>query len=374
LCLLLLVCALLLASTMRNLRHVDVGFTAERILTQSLQTPATGPAAPALRAAFWARVLEDVRALPGARVASLSTLTPMSGRDTRELLGGPAMAGRQEPDRHVRVNHVSDDYLAVFGIRLSKGRGFTSADRTAHVAVINQSTEAAVFHGRSAVGELLEFDGGRRYRIVGVVENSTHQSLREPDVRMVYLPLWQPLDPVGRVTLSVATHAAPTSLAGDIGHRVRQIDPGALVSDVFDMETQIDATVIGERLLSTLASAFALLALALSAIGIYGVLSYAVAERRAELALRMALGALPSRVRRDTWREVQWPIMAGIACGLPVAWTAASMVRALLFGVTPLDLGTYAVATAVVLAVSVGAAVLPMVRAASINPADVMHR
>ena len=374
LCLLLLVCALLLAATMQNLRHVDVGFTAERVLTQSLQMVATGPAAPAQRAQFWTRVLEHVRALPGARVASLSTLTPMSGRDTGELLGGPAMEGRQAPDRSVRVNHVSEDYLAVFGVRLLQGRAFTTADRTAHVAVINQTTEADVFRGRSAVGQVLEFGGNRRYEIVGVVKDSKHQNLREPNLRMVYLPLWQPLDPVGRVTLSVATHQAPMSLAGEIDHQVRQIEPGTLVSDVFDVETQIDATVIGERLLTALGSAFALLALALSAIGVYGVLSYAVAERRGEMALRMALGALPSRVRRDTWREVQWPIMAGIACGLPVAWATSSMVQVLLFGVTPLDIGAYITATVIVLAVSAGAAVLPMLRAASINPADVMHQ
>jgi predicted permease len=374
LCVLLLVSALHLVATMKNLRGVDVGFTAERVLTQSLQIPATGPAAPARRAQFWIRVLEQMRTLPGARVASLSTLTPMSGRDTGKPLSGPAMEGLPVPDRSVRVNHVSEDYLAVFGIRLLQGRAFTTADRSAHVALINETTQADVFRGRSAVGEELEFDGGRRYQIVGVVKDAKHQSLREPSLRMVYVPLWQPLDPVGRVTLSVATHQAPMSLAGQIGDQVRQIEPGTLVSDVFDVETQIEATVIGERLLTALGSAFALLALALSAVGVYGVLSYAVAERRGEMALRMALGAVPSRVRRDTWREVQWPIVAGIICGLPIAWAASSMVRALLFGVTPLDTGAYLTATAIVLAVSIAASVPPMLRAASINPADVMRR
>jgi predicted permease len=374
LCVLLLVSALLLVTTMNNLRRVDIGFTAQRVLTQSLQIPATGPAAPARRAQFWTRVLEHVRTLPGVGAASLSTLTPMSGRDTGKLLGGPAMAGRQAPERSVHVSHVSEDFLAVFGIRLLEGRAFTDADRTAHVAVINESTQAHVFPGRSAVGELLEFDRGRRYRIIGVVKDAKHQNLREPSLRMVYVPLWQPLDPAGRVTLSVATHQAPLSLAGEIARRVRQVEPGALVSDVFDVETQIDATVIGERLLTALGSAFALLALVLSGVGVYGVLSYAVAERRGEMALRMALGAPPSRVRRDTWREVQWPIVAGIACGLPLAWAASNLVRGLLFGVTPLDVGAYVLATVIVLVVSVGAAVLPMLRAASINPADVMHQ
>jgi predicted permease len=374
LCVLLLVSALLLVTTMNNLRRVDIGFTAERVLTQSLQIPATGPDAPARREQFWIRVLEQVRALPGVRAASLSTLTPMSGRDTGTLLGGPAMAGRQTPERSVRVSHVSEDFLAVYGIRVLQGRAFTDADRTARVVVINETTQADVFRGRSAVGEMLEFDGGRRYRIIGVVKAAKHQSLREPSVRMVYVPLWQPLDPVGRVTLSVATQQAALGLAGEIDRQVRQIEPATLVSDVFDVETQVDATVIGERLLTALGSAFALLALVLSAVGVYGVLSYAVAERRGEMALRMALGAPPSRVRRETWREVQGPIVAGVACGLPLAWAASNLVRGLLFGVTPLDIGAYLLATVIVLVVSLGAAALPMLRAASINPADVMHR
>ncbi len=179
---------------------------------------------------------------------------------------------------------------------------------------------------------------------------------------------------MGRVTLSVATQQAPLSLAGEIGQRVRQIEPDALVSDVFDVETQIDATVIGERLLTGLGAAFALLALTLSAIGVGGVLSYAVAERRSEMALRLALGAPPARVRRDLLREVQWPIVAGIACGLPLAWATSSLVRALLFGVTPLDVGAYVSGTAIVLAVSAGAALRPMLRVASIDPSDVLHR
>jgi predicted permease len=373
LCLPLLVCTLLLAMTMKNLRQVDIGFTADRVLTQSLQTVATGASARSQREQFWGRVLEQVRALPGARAASLSTLTPMSGRDTGKLLGGPGMEGRQLPDRIVHVNHVSEDYLAAFGIGLLAGRPFTAADRTAHVALINQTTQADVFAGRSAVGEMLEIGDGRRYQIVGVVKNSKHRSLREPNLRMVYLPLWQPLDPAGRVTLSVATQQAPMTLADEIGRQVRQIEPSALVSDVFDVETQVDATVIGERLLAALGSAFALVALTLSAIGVFGVLSYAVAERRGEMALRMALGAMPSRVRRDTWREVQWPIVAGIAVGLPAAWAGSSMVQALLFGATPLDIGAYVLATVILVVVAVGAAVLPMLRAASINPADVFH-
>jgi ABC-type antimicrobial peptide transport system permease subunit len=146
------------------------------------------------------------------------------------------------------------------------------------------------------------------------------------------------------------------------------------VSDVFDVETQIDATLIGERLLAALGTAFALLALALTAIGVYGVLSYSVAERRGEIALRMALGAQPSRVRREIWREVQWQIVAGISLGLPAAWVTSRMVQALLFDVTPLDISTYLLTIVILVGVAGGAALRPMLRAASLNPADVMRQ
>ncbi len=161
LCLVLVVCALLLATTMRNLRHVDIGFTPERVLTQSLQTPASGPAAAARRAEFWIRVLDQMRELPGARVAALSTLTPMSGRDTGSLLGGAVVAGRQAPERRVRVNHVSEGYLEVFGIQVLEGRGLDLADRTAHVAVINRTTQAELFRVGTPSARRWNSSGGR---------------------------------------------------------------------------------------------------------------------------------------------------------------------------------------------------------------------
>ena len=146
------------------------------------------------------------------------------------------------------------------------------------------------------------------------------------------------------------------------------------MSDVFDVVTQVDATLIGERLLAALGTAFAVLALTLVAIGVYGVLSYSVAERRAEIALRMALGAPPSRVGWDIARELQRPIVAGIAFGLPAAWATSRMAQALLFDVTPLDVGMYFLAIVVLVGVAGGAALLPMRRAASLNPADVLHQ
>jgi predicted permease len=373
LCFTLLVSALLFATTMRNLRRVDLGFTAERVLTQSID-PLMNRQEAEDRAQFWTRVLERMETLPGARAASLSILTPMSGRNTGEMLSGPGMDTRVPADRVVHVNHISEEYFDVFRIGLLQGRLLTSADRTARVAVVNETAEKELFTGRSAVGETLEFSGNRRYQIVGVVKDAKHLSLREKNQRMAYLPLWQPLEPRDRVTLSLATWQEPMTIAAEVARRVRDIEPSTLVSDVFDVETQIDATLIAERLLTALGTAFALLALALAAIGVYGVLSCSVVERRGEIALRLALGASPSRVGRDIWARIQWPLVAGTLAGLPVAWAVSRLVQALLFDVTPLDIRTYALAMVLLVAVAAGAAVLPVLRAASLNPADVTRQ
>jgi putative ABC transport system permease protein len=269
---------------------------------------------------------------------------------------------------------VSEDYFTVFSIELAEGRLFATADRSAAVALVSETMATELFAGRNAVGETLELGQGRRYQIVGVVQDARHLSLREPRQRMVYVPLWQPIDLPGRVTLSVATQQTPMLLADVIAREVQTVEPSALVSDVIDVETQIDATLIGERLLAGLGKTFAVLALTLAAIGIYGVLSASVTERRREIAVRMALGALPSRVARDVWRDVQWQIVAGIALGLPAAWATLRMAQGLLFDVTPLDVRNYLLAIVVLASVAIAAALLPLRRAVSLNPADVMRQ
>jgi predicted permease len=373
-CFTLLVSAMLFATTMANLRQVDLGFTPERVLTQSIDPMTSGGAAAEQRAQLWTRVLERIQELPGARAASLSVLTPMSGRNTREQVGGPSIDARRPVDRSVHLNHVSEDYFNVFSIGLVDGRLFATADRSAAVALVNETASAELFGGRSPVGETLELGQGSRFQIVGVVRDAKHLSLREPRQRMIYVPLWQPYDAPGRVTLSVATQQAPMLLAGEIARLVQAIDPRTLVSDVVDVETQVDATLISERLLAAIGKTFAVLALTLAAIGIYGVLSSSVAGRRREIAVRMALGAQSFRVAREVWRDVQWQLAAGIALGLPAAWAALRMAQALLFDVTPLDIRAYLLAIAVLAAVAVGAALLPLRRAVSLNPAEVMRQ
>ena len=373
--LVLLVAAVMFVKTMGNLRAVELGFSGGRVLTLSLDPALPGETAAEAREQFWRRVLERVRGLPGVRAASLSVLTPLSGRDTGKLVTVPGFRPGDEMDRIIHLNHVSEDYFRAFGIQLRAGRVFTPRDakRAPRVAVVNEAAAKAYFPGRSPIGEALDFGESGVYQVVGVVRDHKHMSVRDPAPRFAFIPLWQPLDGISRITLAVSSDQPPPAVARAVADEVRAVHPNTLVSDVIGVEEQIDATLMSERLLSRLVTAFAALALGLAAIGLYGILSYSVARRRAEFGLRMALGAPPSRVASGVFREVLLQVAAGIGIGMPVALATARAAEGLLFGVTPADPGNYLLSAAVLALVACLAAWPPARRASAIDPVEALR-
>jgi predicted permease len=374
--LVLLVTAVMFARTLGNLRAVDFGFRTSQVLTMSLDPIVRGPLAMEARQQFWRQTLDRVRALPGVSAASLSVLTPLSGRDTGTSVRASGFQPQSQSDRQIHVNHVSDDYFRTFGVELRAGRVFSASDdKTApRVAMINQTAADFYFNGRNPIDATLDFFDGRIYRIVGVVKDAKHRSVREPATRFVFIPLWQPIDDVTRISLAVASNAPLTTLPQVIGEKVRAIRPGTLLSDVISIDTQIDAALVSERLLATLSMGFAALALGLAAIGLYGTLSYTVARRRAEFGIRIALGALPSRVASGVVRNVLVQVLLGIAIGVPLAIALTRTTRSLLFGVTTADLSNYVLSTAMLIVTACLAAWLPARRAAATDPAETLRR
>jgi putative ABC transport system permease protein len=372
----LLVTAVLFVKTMANLRAVDLGFGNRNVLTLSLDPVVPGAAAQDAREQLWRRTLERVRALPGVRAASLSVLTPLSGRDTATLVTASGYTSPSTQDRSVHVNHVSEDYFRAFGMRLIRGRAFTRADAepSAKVAVINEAAARAYFANREAIGESLDFGRSGVYQIVGVVQDAKHMSLREPAPRFVFVPLWQPLDRIGRITLAVSSEESPASLVRAVKSEIEALHANTLVSDVIAVDEQIGATLVSERLLATLATAFAALALGLSAIGLFGTLSYAVARRTPELGIRIAMGAEPARVAWSVFRDMLLQVACGVAIGLPAALAAAITAKALVFAVAPTDPGLYLLSAAILTTVASLAAWLPARRAASIDPSLALRR
>jgi len=323
--LVLLVTAVIFVKTMVNLRGVDLGFSGGQVLTMSLDPILPGATSAASREQFWTRVLERVRGLPGVRAASLSVLTPLSGRDTGKGISVRGFQPRSEMDRIVHLNHVSEDYFRTFGIELIAGRAFTrrDAEGALKVAVANEAAAKTYFAGRTPMGETLDFGESGAYQVVGVVRDHKHKSVREEVPRFAFVPLWQRLDPITRITLSVSSDQQPSRVSRAVASEVRAIQPNTLVSDVIGVEEQIDATLVSERLLSTLATAFAALALGLAAIGLYGVVSYSVARRKSEFGIRIALGAPRARIALGVLRGVLLQVVAGLAMGLPVALVTA---------------------------------------------------
>jgi ABC-type lipoprotein release transport system permease subunit len=240
------------------------------------------------------------------------------------------------------------------------------------VAIVNQAAARVYFAGRNPIGETIGV-GDNAYQVVGVVRDHKHRSLREPAPPFVFVPVWQPVDGIGRITLAVASSLPAAQLARAVAAEVHDVHPRTLVSDVVDVQRQIDATLLGERLLSTLAVAFAALAVILVTIGLYGVLSYSVARRRRELGVRMALGAGPLQVVVAVVREALTPLVLGVFVGVPAAVAVSRLAAAMLFGVRPLDGLSYVAAAGILAAVAAAAAWIPARRACSIHPSEALR-
>jgi ABC-type antimicrobial peptide transport system permease subunit len=276
-------------------------------------------------------------------------------------------------DSLVHFDHVSEGYFETLGIPALQGRLFTvqDAESAPRVAVINQAAARKFFAGRDPLGRILAFDRVE-YRIVGVVRDAKHNSLREPPVPFAFLPLRQPLSPERRITLSVASVApgAEAALLQPVRRKLAEVDPGLMISEVISIRRQMDATLLTERLLSGLATAFGALAMILASVGLYGMLSYRVGQQRQSIGIRMALGASPSSVMGNVLRQTALVVAAGVLCGLPVAVIAARAADSLLWGVKPGDPAIYLMGAATLCLAGFVSAWLPARRASAIDPAE----
>jgi predicted permease len=327
-------------------------------------------------ASVWNRLDDAVRGVTGVKSASLATYTPLSQRDRWRPVAVHGYVPATPEDSLAHYNHVSDGYFETLGVPLKEGRLFTALDAESapKVAVINESAARKFFAGRDAVGQVLAFDR-KEYRVVGVVRDMKHNSLREPAAPFVFLPLRQALNPEHRITLSVASLApgGETALLGPVRRRVAEVDPGLMISEVISLRRQMDATLLTERLLSGLATVFGALAMLLAAVGLYGVLSYAVAQQRQLIGIRMALGATPSAAAGQVLRQSGLIVAAGVLCGLPFAAMAVRAADSLLWGVKASDLGIYVAAVGALAGVGLVSTWFPARSASSTEPAEALR-
>jgi len=371
--------ALLFTSTLTSLRNLNVGFRTEHVLTISLQYQ-EGTADIAKTIARWSRALETVRRTPAVRSAAISTYAPLSGRDTGALVRIRGYQPQSSEDATLHTNQVSEGYFELLGISLIRGRLLTERDAegAVKVVVINESAARHFFGDRDPIGEPLVFarnGSDVSYQIAGVVRDTKHMNLREQAPRFAYIPMRQSRDADQRITLMLTSGnpGREMELLPPVQKVLSGMAPDILISDVFTIQNQLDATLLSERLLSGLSATFGILAMFLAVVGLYGLLSYRVGRQRHSIGIRMALGASPSAVAMSVLRHSGLLIATGILAGLPFAFLAARMAASMLWGVKAEQLSIYAVCVTLLFIGGMLSAYLPARRAANVEPVEVLR-
>jgi predicted permease len=363
--LVLLTGAGLFAQTLRNLNRLDAGFDRENLLLFTVNPRYE----ESRRASLYQQLTERIAALPGVRSVSSSGFPVLAFSYTGESISVPGYTPRADEEMQVRSAAVAPNFLATMGIPLLQGREFTPQDnrQAPSVAVVNQALVARFFPNQNPLGQRIIVDG-TEMQIVGVARDAKYGSIREAIVPVVYLPYLQRPALPSEVSFVARTVGDPMASVAAIRQAVRSIDPNL---PLFNVRTQSELIALGfrrERLFATMSSFFGLLALALVSIGLYGVMSYTVARRTHEIGIRMALGAQSGNVLRMVMGESLLLVLIGSAIGLAAALTATRLIAGMLFGVTPSDPLTLALATLLLLAVAALAGWLPARRAARVDP------
>jgi predicted permease len=368
LCFVLLTGGALLVRSLVLLKAQEAGFRRENVLLFYLDARGSETKVTA----HHDTLLERVRAIPGVRSGAFSTMSPLAtDGETRPV----RIAGEAKP-RVAVTNRITPDYFATFGIQLLRGREIVSGDTAtaARVAVVNE-TMARDYFGGDALGRTFVF-GSRANEpvtVVGVARDNLQPSLRRAAPPMAYVPLAQAEEPPDELTGSVQFAGDRRALEGFVRAAVRDASPDLVVSYVRTIEQQVDASLMPERLLATMSTAFVTVALFLGAIGLYGVMSYGVARRSREIGVRMALGASRGMVMWQVLRATAVLVSTGIAIGALVAYQATRLVSSFLYGVTDRDPLAFAFAAIVLFAAAVLAGYMPARRATRIDPLSALR-
>jgi putative ABC transport system permease protein len=374
--LMLLAGAALLIVSFRNLLDVPTGFRSAELETVRLTLPGTRYPDKAHAVAFFAEAMDRVRALPGVQGVSAISAPPFSGIDARLNLDiEPQLVDLKPPVRaHPRL--VSSDYFGTLGIPLVRGRSFTDRDDSAApaVALINETAARRYWPNVDPIGARISLGSPTRWmQVVGIVGDVRYESLDVEPEPEAFIPMRQGFDALGSglgrsMTLMIRTTNPPASMAPAVRSIVTGIDSQQPVDLMRSMDGLIAESLGGQRLNFVLVSAFALLALVLTAAGLYGVMAYLVAERTKEIGVRMALGATPRQVIAMVLGQAGVMMAIGIGIGVAGALVMSRAIASLLFGVSALDPRIYAGVTALLAVVALCAAAVPSRRATKIDP------
>jgi macrolide transport system ATP-binding/permease protein len=369
--LLLLVGAGLLVRSFQKLHAQDYGFNPEGVTIFSLGHNAEDRTPPAMLAVEKA-ARERVLAIPGVQSASFSGIMIFSPSDIGSgfsIPGRPVPAGAPSPV--ARYNSVSPGYFETLGMRLLSGRLLEERDNGVEAAgatVVNQSF-ARQFFPDGAPGNTILFGRGpsaKPLEIVGVVADAKYNNLRKDAEPLLFVPYAKMTRSLR--SLEVRTQQPPAAIAGPVREALSSVTKDIMIRQVIPLSDQVDQSLAAEQMLLRLCLLFGALALLLACVGLYGVIAYSVAQRTNEIGLRVALGATPLGIMRGVLRDTLLLVVLGIAIGIPAALAAGPLLVSFLYGLTPRDPATLALATGILLAAATLAAALPALRAARVDP------
>jgi len=370
----LVILASLLVRTLVNLQHADVGFDTSRVLLFRAAVPRGAVQNATQMIDLYDRFSDRLSSLPGARRAAYSQYSLLGGDLAMPFLSVPGQPKSTDESRTVYMQSISTSFFDALQMPIVAGRSLDASDRQHKVAVANEtlarrffgSTAAAV--GRRvgvtkdpsapdvAIDDLVE--------IVGVAHDAHYMTVREDALPTLFIPMTD----VGAVTFALRTAATPLALAGAVREAGRQLGSGLVLSDFRTQADQAEQTFAREHDFALIASLFGALALVLTSIGLYGLLSYSVARRTREIGIRMALGARRGNVVGTVLRETLLIVTAGALAGVVAALGVARFVQSLLYGITPLDPIAIGAAVALLVVVAIAAAALPARRASQVDP------
>jgi predicted permease len=363
----LLIASGLLLHSFVKLMKIDRGFESLSVIAADLELPASQKTE--LRVQFYERLLSKVRAIPGVKSAGIVSVLPLQGEGWADIitLEGDNRPVMERPIANYRF--VTPGYFETMGIPLRAGRFLADSDRQALPVLISENTAARVFGGKSAVGQ--RFWRGRTnekpFEVVGVVGDVRVASLQQPPGMLVYVPYWyranNSFSVVARTSMDAAA-AAPMLRAA-----VREVDPNVPVARMRTMDQIVSESVSGRRFQMTLVLLFSITALVLASLGIYGVVSYMVTQRRGEMGIRIALGAGSADVHRLILGRGLGPVAAGLVLGALGALLLGRLMGSLLFDVNVADPVTFAGVCGVLLIAAVLACLVPSLRAVREDPA-----
>lgn len=373
----LLIGAMLFGQSLQRLQRVDLGFNTDRLLTFEVNLTGERAEYQAKQLDFFDRLIENIRSMPGVQSASGAVTLPVGGDDWGASV---FVEGRPLPnpgeERRVGFQIVGGGWFDTLGMRLTRGRDFTATDtrKSEQVVIVNQALADIEWPGANPVGQRLKYAreaDAPMLTVIGVVSDIRHLGPSSAPRPELYLSYHQSSMPMMAIAVRAATD--PLAMMPAIRASAARIDAMQPLSHAATMTQHLDRAYGNARFLARVTVLFGVLALALAVVGVYGVTSFAVAERTREFGVRSALGALPSQLSSHVIRRASIPIVSGLIGGSAAAIAAGELVRSLLFGTTPVEWSAYVMASAVLLATAVFASWLPARRAAHADPVKALR-